>query len=44
MREHLEGDADNGPAAFVRSDEADGVPVLIARGEIDVYTSARLPS
>jgi anti-sigma B factor antagonist len=37
MTQH-DDDAADGPAAFVRSEEA-GVPVLVARGEIDVYTS-----
>jgi len=41
MAQHLEGDAGEGPASFVRSDEPgdSGAPVLVARGEIDVYTS-----
>lgn len=38
MAQHLEGGGEDGPASFVRSDEP-GVPVLVARGEIDVYTS-----
>ena len=38
VEQHLEG-GDGHPAAFVRADDADGTPVLVARGEIDVYTS-----
>jgi anti-sigma B factor antagonist len=39
MTQQLEGDPADGPAAFSRSVDASGVPVLTARGEIDVYTS-----
>ncbi len=39
MNQQLDGDATDGPAAFSRSVGPDGVPVLTARGEIDVYTS-----
>lgn len=37
MTQHLEGE-DDGPAAFSRS-AGGGVPLLVARGEIDAYTS-----
>lgn len=39
VEQHLNGDAELRPAVFVRSDDPDGLPVLVARGEIDVYTS-----
>jgi len=38
MTEQRDGEAE-GPAAFLRSEEDGGVPVLSVRGEIDVYTS-----
>jgi anti-sigma B factor antagonist len=37
VSQHPEGES--GPAEFIRSDEAGATPVLVARGEIDVYTS-----
>jgi anti-sigma B factor antagonist len=39
MTQQLDGEPNDGPAAFARSVDAAGVPVLTARGEIDVYTS-----
>ncbi len=39
MTKQIEGEPIDGPAAFSRTVGADGVPVLTARGEIDVYTS-----
>jgi anti-sigma B factor antagonist len=46
MAQHLDDGAEDGPASFVRSDEpgGSGVPVLVARGEIDVYTSPEFRS
>jgi anti-sigma B factor antagonist len=37
--QHLDGEAEGRPAEFKRFDGPGGIPVLLARGEIDVYTS-----
>jgi anti-sigma B factor antagonist len=39
MTQQHTGGPDDGPASFSRTNDADDTPVLVARGEIDVYTS-----